>query len=64
MTLLGKKGSRHWLRSGGCLCSGHVKALLDDTLEKLQGKKVGLFWSAYNSCWLSTKLDGMVLKLP
>jgi Transposase DDE domain group 1 len=38
-----KMVANFWLRSGDAYSSNHIEAFLDDTLEKLQGKKVGLF---------------------
>jgi hypothetical protein len=32
-----------WLRSGDAYTSNNIEAFLDDTFEKLQGKKIGLF---------------------
>lgn len=38
-----KMVANFWLRSGDAYTSNNIEAFLDDTFEKLQGKKVGLF---------------------
>ena len=38
-----KMVANFWLRSGDSYTSNNIEAFLDDTFEKLQGKKVGLF---------------------
>jgi hypothetical protein len=38
-----KMVANFWLRSGDPYTSNNIEAFLDDTFEKLQGKKVGLF---------------------
>jgi hypothetical protein len=38
-----KMVANFWLRSGDAYTSNNIEAFLDDTFEKLQGKKIGLF---------------------
>lgn len=38
-----KMVANFWLRSGDSYTSNNIEAFLDDTFEKLQGKKIGLF---------------------
>jgi len=40
-----KMVANFWVRSGDSYTSNNIEAFLDDTFEKLQGKKVGLFRS-------------------
>ena len=38
-----KMVANFWLRSGDACTSNNIEAFLDDTFEKLQGKRIGLF---------------------